>query len=219
MKNTPLYEREPLLADAIQAGTDSVRGQRVLLVDDLWDKLWFRAYGNQLMEVDVTLGETVSVSEPRVVFKGDPISVDLTLGYAVVGNGERFIAARHVPDPDGSTPSITVVQNWFAEFAARRPTAPQGGGCGLSAAVVARALPPSQPDVYRAPDRSRRARRPLGSNRRCVGPPTSLHFVRLAAVGVRFAAMSSPPASLDRLGRRSQRRRRIGDVAVQAFID
>lgn len=88
------------------------------------DKLWFRAFGNQLMEVDVTLGETVSVSEPRPVFKGDPISVDLTLGYAVVGNGERFIAARRVPDADGSTPSITVVQNWFAEFATRRPPTP-----------------------------------------------------------------------------------------------
>ena len=88
------------------------------------DKLWFRGFGNQLMEVDVTLGETISVSEPRPVFKGDPISVDLTLGYAVAGNGERFIAARRVPDPDGSTPSITVVQNWFAEFATRRPTAP-----------------------------------------------------------------------------------------------
>ena len=28
------------------------------------DKLWFRAFGNQLMEVDVTSGATVSVSEP-----------------------------------------------------------------------------------------------------------------------------------------------------------
>jgi hypothetical protein len=88
------------------------------------DRLWFRAFGNQLMEVDVASGATVSVSEPRSVFKADPISVDLTLGYAVAGNGERFIAARRVPDPDGSTPSITVVQNWFAEFAARRPAAP-----------------------------------------------------------------------------------------------
>jgi Tol biopolymer transport system component len=88
------------------------------------DKLWFRAYGNELMEVDVTSGATFAVSEPRPVFKGDPISVDLTLGYAVVGNGERFIAARRVPDPDGSTPSITVVQNWFAEFARRRTATP-----------------------------------------------------------------------------------------------
>ena len=84
------------------------------------DKLWFRAYGNVLMEADVTAGPTFDVSEPREVFKGDPIAVDLLLGYAAIGNGERFIAARRVPDPDGSLPSITVVQNWFSEFASKR---------------------------------------------------------------------------------------------------
>ncbi|HXW07440.1 MAG TPA: protein kinase [Vicinamibacterales bacterium] len=85
------------------------------------DKLWFRAYGNILMEVDVkSAGGAFAFGEPREVFKGDPIAVDLTLGFAVLANGERFIAARRVADPDGSMPSITVVQNWFAEFADRR---------------------------------------------------------------------------------------------------
>ena len=37
MKNVPLHERAPLLSAAIQAGTDSVQGRRVLLVDDLWE--------------------------------------------------------------------------------------------------------------------------------------------------------------------------------------
>lgn len=37
MKNVPLHERAPLLTAAIQAGTDSVHGRRVLLVDDLWE--------------------------------------------------------------------------------------------------------------------------------------------------------------------------------------
>jgi predicted amidophosphoribosyltransferase len=37
MKNVPLHERSPLLSAAIQAGTDAVQGQRVLLVDDLWE--------------------------------------------------------------------------------------------------------------------------------------------------------------------------------------
>ena len=37
MKNVPLQERAPLLSAAIQAGTDAVQGQRVLLVDDLWE--------------------------------------------------------------------------------------------------------------------------------------------------------------------------------------
>jgi serine/threonine-protein kinase len=85
------------------------------------DKLWFRAYGNAMMEVDVTSASgTFAFGEPREVFKGDPMAVDLTLGFAVLGNGDRFIAARRVPDPDGSMPSITVVQNWFAEFDNKR---------------------------------------------------------------------------------------------------
>jgi len=85
------------------------------------DKLWFRAYGNILMEVDVkSSGETFAFGEPREVFKGDPIAVDLTLGYVVLGNGERFIAARRTADPDGSVPSVTVVQNWFAEVGTKR---------------------------------------------------------------------------------------------------
>ena len=85
------------------------------------DKLWFRAYGNVQMEVDVMfVGGTFTFSEPRQVFKGDAIAVDLTLGFAVLDNGARFLVARRVADPDGSTPSITVVQNWFAEFAGRR---------------------------------------------------------------------------------------------------
>ncbi len=37
MKNVPLHERAPLLSAAIQAGSDSVQGSRVLLVDDLWE--------------------------------------------------------------------------------------------------------------------------------------------------------------------------------------
>lgn len=37
MKNVPLDERAPMLSAAIQAGPDVVQGQRVLLVDDLWE--------------------------------------------------------------------------------------------------------------------------------------------------------------------------------------
>ena len=37
MKNVPIHEREPLLAEAIQPGTDSVQNRRILLVDDLWE--------------------------------------------------------------------------------------------------------------------------------------------------------------------------------------
>jgi serine/threonine-protein kinase len=84
------------------------------------DRLWFRGYGNVLMEVDArSAGGTFAFGEPREVFKGDPIAVDLTLGFAVLANGDRFVAARRVADPDGSMPAVTVVQNWFSEFAER----------------------------------------------------------------------------------------------------
>ena len=73
------------------------------------------------MEVEVkSAGGAFAFGEPREVFKGDPIGVDLTLGYVALADGERFIAARRTADPDGSVPSITVVQNWFAEVAGKR---------------------------------------------------------------------------------------------------
>jgi len=37
MKNVPLPERTPLLSAAIQAGSESVEGLRVLIIDDLWE--------------------------------------------------------------------------------------------------------------------------------------------------------------------------------------
>jgi hypothetical protein len=84
------------------------------------DKLWFRSFGNNLMEASIDRSTAFTVGEPREVFKADPIAVDLTVGYGVLGNGERFIATRSVPDPDGSAPSITVVKDWFGEFAGKR---------------------------------------------------------------------------------------------------
>lgn len=51
MKNVPMHERAPLLTAAIQAGTDSVQGRRVLLVDDLWET------GSTLRRVAEVLGQ------------------------------------------------------------------------------------------------------------------------------------------------------------------
>jgi len=56
------------------------------------ETLWFRGFGNVLKEAHVKLGTTITISKPRDVFKGDPIGVNQTLGYALLG--ERFIAAR-----------------------------------------------------------------------------------------------------------------------------
>ena len=51
MKNVPLHERAPLLSAAIQAGSESVQGRRVLLVDDLWET------GSTLRRVAEVLGQ------------------------------------------------------------------------------------------------------------------------------------------------------------------
>ena len=51
MKNVPLHERAPLLSAAIQAGTDAVQGQRILLTDDLWET------GSTLRRVAEVLGQ------------------------------------------------------------------------------------------------------------------------------------------------------------------
>lgn len=51
MKNVALHERGPLLSAAIQAGTDAVQGQRILLIDDLWET------GSTLRRVAEVLGQ------------------------------------------------------------------------------------------------------------------------------------------------------------------
>ena len=51
MKNVALHERAPLLSAAIQAGTDPVQGQRILLIDDLWET------GSTLRRVAEVLGQ------------------------------------------------------------------------------------------------------------------------------------------------------------------
>jgi predicted amidophosphoribosyltransferase len=56
----PLQERAPLLSAAIQPGTDSVQGRRVLLVDDLWET------GSTLRRVAEVLG-TMGAPEVRAL--------------------------------------------------------------------------------------------------------------------------------------------------------
>jgi len=51
MKNVAMHERAPLLSAAIQAGTDAVQGQRILLIDDLWET------GSTLRRVAEVLGQ------------------------------------------------------------------------------------------------------------------------------------------------------------------
>lgn len=60
MKNVALHERGPLLSAAIQAGTGAVQGQRILLIDDLWET------GSTLRRVAEVLGQ-IGATEVRAL--------------------------------------------------------------------------------------------------------------------------------------------------------
>lgn len=60
MKNVPLQERARLLSAAIEAGTEAVQGQRVLLIDDLWET------GSTLRRVAEVL-EQIGATEVRAL--------------------------------------------------------------------------------------------------------------------------------------------------------
>ena len=60
MKNVPIHEREPLLTEAIQPGTDSVQNRRILLIDDLWET------GSTLRRVGEVLSK-MGASEIRAI--------------------------------------------------------------------------------------------------------------------------------------------------------
>lgn len=57
-------------------------------------------------------------AKPRVLFTESVSKAHLTRGYAVAADGESFLVARDI-DRGATRPKITVVENWFAEFAAK----------------------------------------------------------------------------------------------------
>jgi Tol biopolymer transport system component len=71
--------------------------------------------------VSVDDQQGVSLGRPRKLFdrlttNWSPVWAD---GYAVTSDGERFLLLRNKDTGDEQQLSITVVQNWYAEFAAR----------------------------------------------------------------------------------------------------
>ena len=67
-----------------------------------------------LMVVDVQSGDAMSAGAPRKLF--DIPAFFGNVGYDVVGNGERFLVMRQRQSEAPNAP-ITVVLNWWAEFA------------------------------------------------------------------------------------------------------
>jgi hypothetical protein len=55
-------------------------------------------------------------AKPRELFAESVSKLHLTRGYTVAADGETFLVARDI-DRGATRPRITVVENWFAEFA------------------------------------------------------------------------------------------------------
>ena len=73
-----------------------------------------------LMEVDVSVGAEMSVSEPRRLFGEMDSDLQLAQGFDVNEDGTRFLVVRDVPRAGSDPAGLIVIQNWLASVAAGR---------------------------------------------------------------------------------------------------
>jgi serine/threonine-protein kinase len=82
------------------------------------DRIYY-LQGHDLMEVPVSASPDLTVGAPRRLFgipsTGVSASPELSEGFDVTADGERFLIIQRVEGHAGMT-RIVVVQNWFAEF-------------------------------------------------------------------------------------------------------
>ncbi len=71
---------------------------------------------DHLTEVDVTLGPPFRLGVYRRLFSPPGPEVDFANGFDVAADGKRFLVVQDTSAVGGRPASITVVQNWFAEF-------------------------------------------------------------------------------------------------------
>ena len=64
----------------------------------------------------VPVSASGQASKPQLLFAEAVARARMTLGYTPTADGQRFLVVRDV-DRGSTRPKITVVQNWFAEFA------------------------------------------------------------------------------------------------------
>jgi len=73
----------------------------------------FYLAGDTLMALSITSEATLSAGAPVALFRTDRLSA----GFDVTPDGKRFVVVRSEEDRTAQT--VTVVQNWFAEFRQR----------------------------------------------------------------------------------------------------
>jgi hypothetical protein len=73
----------------------------------------FYLAGDTLMASSVARDRSFTAGSPAVLFRADRLSA----GFDVAADGKRFLIVRN--EDTAATQSVTVVQNWFAEFRER----------------------------------------------------------------------------------------------------
>jgi Tol biopolymer transport system component len=89
----------------------------------LWSRKGDRIFfvnGQDLLEVDVSSKDPLTLSAPRVLFSGVAAYLILGRGFEVSADGNRFLAVQQVEKAGSSTPLLTLVENWFVEFKAKQ---------------------------------------------------------------------------------------------------
>ena len=99
----------------------SVNGGNVPRWSRIGDKLFYveREPGStepKVLEVDVATQPSLRLGPPRVLFTATGA---VPAGWDVTPDGQCFVYLREVPNPRQETPTITLVENWFAEFKSR----------------------------------------------------------------------------------------------------
>jgi hypothetical protein len=74
----------------------------------------------KVMAADIVTSPTFNIATPKVLFTVESLGRRLANGWDVFPDGKRFVLLAQVqsaqPRP---TPTMTIVQNWFAEFRGR----------------------------------------------------------------------------------------------------
>ncbi len=78
----------------------------------------FYRNGNQVMAVDVTLGNSFTAGKPRLLFEGQYFSVGGYINLDIAPDGQRFLLLQDAT-PDAALTQIHLIQNWFEELKQR----------------------------------------------------------------------------------------------------
>ncbi len=74
-----------------------------------------------ILAVDIKTDPVLAIGDPQVLFRGFYEVTDLTRGYDVTADGQRFVMFQEQELPMQPVTHINVVLNWFEELKRRVP--------------------------------------------------------------------------------------------------